>query len=119
MPRSGRGRGRRGARRPGWAMEEPGAAGPREGLGELEFPDVINAAEFADVINAVEFPDVIKAVEFPDVINTVKSVSDSNKYVKASESYDIFEASAEAKGGLDKAEARLDRLEGVTNLSLS
>ena len=113
------GQGAQGARGPGRAMEEPGAAGPREGLRELEFPDVINAAARPDVINAVEFPDVIKAVERPDVINTVESVSGSNKYVKASESFDIFEASAEAKGGLDKAEARLDRLEGVTNLSLS
>ena len=94
-------------------------AGPREGLRELEFSDVINAAARSDVISAVEFSDVIKAVEHPDVINTVESVSGSNKCVKASESFDIFEALAEAKGGLDKAEARLDRLEGVTNLSLS
>ena len=79
-----------GAQGPGGAMEEPGAAGPREGPRELEFPDVINAAEFPDVINAVEFPDVIKVVEFPDVINTVESVSDPNKHVKASESFDIF-----------------------------
>ena len=36
-----------------------------------------------------------------------------NKYVSTFESHDIFEASAEAKNSLDKAEARLDRLEGV------
>ena len=47
--------------------------------------------------------------------DTAKSVAGlkSNKYFKAPESYDAFEASAEAKGGLDRAEARLDRLEGV------
>ena len=57
-------------------------AGPREGLRELEFSGVINAAARSDVINAVEFSDVIKAVERPDVINTVESVSGSNRYVK-------------------------------------
>ena len=119
-------------------MEERGAAGLRERLGELEAPDVINAAECPDVIIAVEYPDVINAVKYPGVINAVecpdvinavecsdviKAVEGSdvihtvmNKYVSTSESHDIFEASAEAENSLDKAEARLDRLEGVVSV---
>ena len=110
-------------------MEELGAAGLRERLGELEAPDVINAAECPDVIIAVEYPDVINAVKYPGVINAVecsdviKAVEGSdvihtvmNKYVSTSESHDIFEASAEAENSLDKAEARLDRLEGVVSV---
>ena len=78
--------------------EEGVSAGPREGPEELELRGGLEDDE-------------------EDVIETVGNVVGIlNKSFKALKSRDAFESSAEAKDGLAKAEARLDRLEGAVSM---